>query len=221
MMSNILEERVVESKDWVTLIFLLALILIVITKTAFENRFKEFSTLLLTDKYLKIYKDETSVLAWFTLAFFIVQLISFSFFIHYFLSYFGLISPTDLMFFIQVITFLCYFILAKYLIEKIIATSFDIEDFKDNFDMIKLTYRTYLGILLVPITMFLYYNREPDSIVIYLLLGLFVFYNFIIYLKAIKIFQSLILGKLFYFILYLCALEIAPYYFLYYLFTKR
>jgi hypothetical protein len=35
-----------------------------------------------------------------------------------------------------------------------------------------------------------------------------------------KNYQNIIFGKLFYFILYLCAFEIAPYYFMYYWFTK-
>ncbi|RZJ46716.1 MAG: DUF4271 domain-containing protein, partial [Flavobacterium sp.] len=36
-----------------------------------------------------------------------------------------------------------------------------------------------------------------------------------------KTYQNAIIGKLFYFILYLCALEIAPYYFMYYWITKE
>ncbi|WP_395049469.1 DUF4271 domain-containing protein, partial [Flavobacterium sp.] len=40
------------------------------------------------------------------------------------------------------------------------------------------------------------------------------------YLVSIKNYQNIIFSKLFYFILYLCALEIAPYYFMYYWFTK-
>ncbi|WP_256463650.1 DUF4271 domain-containing protein [Flavobacterium sp. HJ-32-4] len=44
--------------------------------------------------------------------------------------------------------------------------------------------------------------------------------NGITYLSSLKTYQNLIVSHLFYFILYLCALEIAPYYFLYYWFTK-
>jgi hypothetical protein len=44
--------------------------------------------------------------------------------------------------------------------------------------------------------------------------------NLLTYLVSLKNYQNLFLGKLFYFILYLCALEIAPYYFMYYWFTK-
>ena len=40
------------------------------------------------------------------------------------------------------------------------------------------------------------------------------------YLVALKLYQNLLLRKIFYFILYLCTLEIAPYYFIYNWFKK-
>ncbi|WP_299518191.1 DUF4271 domain-containing protein [uncultured Flavobacterium sp.] len=45
--------------------------------------------------------------------------------------------------------------------------------------------------------------------------------NALTYLISLKSYQSLLISKMFYFILYLCALEIAPYYFMYYWFTRR
>jgi len=167
----VLHERILENKDWATLVFTLCLTLIVITKTAFENRFNEFTRLLFSDKYIKIYRENTSVLAWFTLLLFIVQLVSFSFFILYLMSYFGMTSKSDWVMYIRIITFLSYFILAKYLFEKIIATSFNVEDFKENFDMLKISYRTYMGLLLVPVTLVLYYNNEPSLLIIYGIIG--------------------------------------------------
>ena len=38
---------------------------------------------------------------------------------------------------------------------------------------------------------------------------------------CIKLYQNLLIRKIFYFILYLCTLEIAPYYFIYNWFTKN
>jgi hypothetical protein len=51
-------------------------------------------------------------------------------------------------------------------------------------------------------------------------LGVLLNNNVLTYFISIKNYQNIIFGKLFYFILYLCALEIAPYYFMYYWFTK-
>ena len=220
MMSTLLHERIVENKDWVTLLFVLCFIFIVTTKTAFENRFNDFLLLVISDKYIKIYKDNSNLMSWFTIILFLIQIFSFSFFIQYLLYYFGYFSKTDYILYIQIVTLLTFFILSKFLIEKIIATAFNIEEFIEQFDMLKVSYRTYMGLLLLPLTIILYYNSPPKPIYIYLIVEVLLILNCVIYIKSIKIFQNLIIGKLFYFILYLCALEIAPYYFMYYWFTK-
>jgi len=106
------------------------------------------------------------------------------------------------------------------LIEKIIATSFNIEEFNEQFNLHKVNYRTYIGLLLLPVNIILFYNESPHPVVLYIIIGLIIIASIISYLVSLRIYQNLILGKLFYFILYLCALEIAPYYFMYYWFTK-
>ncbi len=220
-MTNItFQERIIESNDWATLLFLIAFLLIVVTKTAFENRFYDFMRLIVSDKYIKIYKDSSNLMSWFTVLLFIVQVLSFSFYIQLMASYFGLISKTDTNDFARIATFLGVFILSKFLIEKIIATSFNIEEFTEQFNLQKVSYRTYIGILLFPITVFLFYNNRFETNGIYIIGALVLLANVLIYLKILKIYQNLILSKLFYFILYLCALEIAPYYFIYYWFTR-
>ena len=220
MMGITLHERIIENKDWVTLLFVFCLALIVVTKTAFENRFSDFINLIVSDKYIKIYKDSSNLMSWFTVVLFFVQIISLSFFIRYLLVFFGYVVNADWIVFIQIFTFLTFFILSKFLIEKIIATSFNIEEFTEQFNMLKVNYRTYMGILLLPVSIILFYNPMPKPLVIYIILDILLVINIVIYLKSIKIFQNLIIGKLFYFILYLCALEIAPYYFMYYWFTR-
>ncbi|WP_333694227.1 DUF4271 domain-containing protein [Flavobacterium sp.] len=220
-MDYILEPRIIESKDWATVLFVLCLVLVVVTKTFFEARFSEFIRLIATDKYIKIYKDPSHIMSWFTISLFVVQLISFSFFILILLDFVGLGSKTDGIKFIQIITLLGVFVLSKYLIEKIIATSFNIEDFTEQFNLQKVSYRTLLGLILLPINVLLYYNSFSSEILLYGILAFVLIFNGFTYLLSLKSYQNLLFSKLFYFILYLCALEIAPYFFMYYWFTKR
>ncbi len=220
-MDYILEPRIIESKDWATVLFVLCLVLVVVTKTFFEARFSEFIRLIVTDKYIKIYKDPSHIMSWFTISLFVVQLISFSFFILILLDFIGLGSKTDGIKFIQIITLLGVFVLSKYLIEKIIATSFNIEDFTEQFNLQKVSYRTLLGLILLPINVLLYYNSFSSEILLYGILAFVLIFNGFTYLLSLKSYQNLLFSKLFYFILYLCALEIAPYFFMYYWFTKR
>jgi hypothetical protein len=221
MIGNILHPRIVENKDWATALFIFAFVLIAIAKSMFENRFNEFSRLIISDKYIKVYRDSSQMSSWFTVSLFVVQLISLSFFIQLALHTFGIVSKTDWLIYIQIITFLTFYILSKYLIELIIATSFDIEEFVEQFNLQKVSYRTYIGVFLLPINCFLFYS---DSISKELLLGfiaIVLIINLFTYLVSLKNYQNILMSKLFYFILYLCALEIAPYYFMYYWFTKN
>ncbi len=216
-----LHNRIIENKDWATLLFILCFVVVIITKSAFENKFSDFKNLVFSERYVKMYKDNTHLMTFFTFFLFIVQVLSFGFFIHYILYYFDFIQKTDWIAFIQIITGLSFLILSKYLIEKIIATSFDVEDISEQYNMFKVSYRNYIGLLLLPITIILFYNLKPELVVLQVIIGVVLFSNIIISLKGIKIFQKIIIGKLFYFILYLCALEIAPYYFMYYWFTNK
>jgi hypothetical protein len=219
-MDPILHPRIIENKDWATALFVLSLILIALTKSVFENRFNDFTKLIYSDKYIKMYRDSSHLMSGFTIALFVVQIISFSFFLQLFLSYYGRASKSDWMLFIQLFTFITYFILAKFLIEKIIATAFKIEEFMEQFNLKKATYRTYIGLIILPIDLILYYFDVFSKNIFLPIFVIALIINLFTYLLTIKNYQSLIMGKLFYFILYLCALEIAPYYFMYYWFTK-
>jgi hypothetical protein len=220
MTEHVLHPRIIENKDWVTLVFIMAFGIIALTKSVYENRFSDFVKLIYSNKYIRIYRDSSHLMGMFSISLFFVQIISFSFFIQLLLSYLGYGSKTDWILFIQIFTFLIYFILSKFLIEKIIATTFDIEELIEQFNLQKVTYRTYIGLLLLPVDIVLFYYdsffKNIPLLVFYIILGL----NILLYLISIKNYRNEIFGKLFYFILYLCTLEIAPYYFMYYWFTK-
>jgi hypothetical protein len=214
------QERIIENKDWATVLFVICFVLIAIIKSVFENRFGDFLKLIYSDKYIKIYKDSSNLMSWFTIALFLVQLISLAFFIQLLLHYFGYVSKSDWLMYIQIVTLLAVFILSKYLVEKIIATSFNIEETLEQFNLQKVSYRTYLGLLLLPVNIIMFYNDFIPITAIYFIIAAILIINLLTYLNSLKIYQNLIFGKLFYFILYLCALEIAPYYFMYYWFTR-
>ncbi|SFD40054.1 DUF4271 domain-containing protein [Flavobacterium phragmitis] len=215
-----LHPRILENKDWATLLFVLTFAVVAMTKSAYETRFSEFSKLIFSDKYAKIYRDNSHMKSSFTVGLFFVQIISYAFFIQLTMNIFGYASKTDWILFIQIATFLLYFILGKYLIEKIVATSFNIDDFVELFNLQKVTYRTYIGVLILPINAILFYYNNIPQIIPLIIIGISLCISVYSYFISIKTYQNVIIGKLFYFILYLCALEIAPYYFLYYWITK-
>jgi len=223
-----LQPRILENKDWATLLFVVAFALVAITKSTYETRFSEFSKLIFSDKYAKIYRDTSNLKGSFIMGLFFVQVLSFSFFILLTMDIFGFKSSngyeslkTDWILYIQIATFLLYFILGKFLIEKIVATSFNIDEFVSLFNLQKATYRTYIGVLILPINAILFYSDNIPTSVPLVIIGVSLCISLFSYFISIKTYQNVIISKLFYFILYLCALEIAPYYFMYYWITKE
>jgi hypothetical protein len=220
MIEHLLNPRITESKDWAILLFVLAFAIVAITKSVYENRFSDFMNLIFSDKYSKVYRDGSHLRDSFTISLFFVQVISIAFFIQLSLSFFGYGSKTDLIFYIQIITLLIFFVLSKYLIEKIIATAFNIEDFMEHFNLQKVAYRTYIGLFILPINIILFYYDTISRNIPLIIISTILIINVLIYIVSIKKYQNLIFGKLFYFILYLCALEIAPYFFMFFMFKK-
>ena len=220
MNETLLHFRNVQTRDWATILFLLVFVLLAIIKSVFENRFSDFMRLLVSNKYVKVYRDSSNLSSGFTIVVFLVHLVSLAFFIQITLTTFQIVNKTDWIVFIQIFAFLFVFILSKYLIELIVATAFNIEEIIEQYNLQKVNYRTYVGVFLLPINIVLYYNNFLSKNLIYAIIVILLAINLLNYLISLKNYQNLIFRKLFYFILYLCALEIAPYYFLYYWFTK-
>jgi len=216
-----LQLRIIENKDWATIVFVTSFALIVLAKSTFESRFHYFLRIIVSDKYLKIYKESNHLMSGFNVILFTVNIISLSFFTQIIFDYFGYGSKTDWVLFVQIFTLLNVFILSKFLIEKIIAETFNIEEIIEEFNLKKVSYRTFIGLLLLPISILLYYSDYKSNSLYLSIIVILLVVNAITYLLSLKIYQNLIISKLFYFILYLCALEIAPYYFIYYLITKN
>ena len=212
-------ERATQDNSWVAFLFIGSFLLVVVLKSVFQKQFNDFLGLLYTNKYIKLYNEEN--LNWFSVILIFIQMISFSLFIHIVLGNLGYLNKNSFISFIQIFAFLLFFISLKYLIEKSIAFLFDIQDFYSRFLFYQASYRMYLGLIMLFLTFLMFYGKTSIDNITYLFISIFIILNLIINLISFRIFQKEIIGNLFYFILYLCTLEIAPYYFTYYLLTKN
>jgi hypothetical protein len=113
--------------------------------------------------------------------------------------------------------YILIFVLSKYLIEKLSLPHSTLRN-SEQFNLQKVTYRTYIG-LFIPINIILFYYDTISINILLIIISIVLLINVITYLISIKKYQHLIFSKMFYFILYLCALEIAP--FLCFLCLKR
>ena len=206
--------KTIVSKDWATIIFIITFSIIAINKLFFDVRFVDFTRLGVSDRYLKVYVEEVSKSP-FAISMFMVMLVSFSFFMQLILTYYNITILTDFVIFIRIFTALFVFILAKYFIEKIVAITFEIEPIIDEINFAKLNYRAYFGLLILPFVFVSFYNDWVNEYIIFGSIAIILILNILIYFFSIRKYQNLFFSKFFYFILYLCTLEIAPYYFLY------
>lgn len=106
-------------------------------------------------------------------------------------------------------------VICKVLIEKIIGTIFALDHLIEDYVFHKMSYRNFLGLILFPIIIIFVYGIHPSKNVLYAVFLIIMILNLIILFPFYKKNENIILNHIFYFILYLCALEIAPYFILY------
>ncbi|WP_104735388.1 DUF4271 domain-containing protein [Hanstruepera ponticola] len=203
--------RPVISNDLFTICFVIGLILIAITKVLFAKRFNDFVFVLGNSKYLKIYSKDQKFFDFFDAMLF--GNFVFSITIFGILSFTELYSSVEISLILMLKLFLAVaiFIIMKILVERLIGSVFDIDFLIDNYLFQKISYKNFVGILLLPLNALLIYSFQGSPIIIYCIVAIILLVFFIGLLTTLKVYQNLIKQNLFYFILYLCALEIAPY----------
>jgi hypothetical protein len=207
--------REVISNDWFTIFLVLGLVCITLSKYVFTHRFKDFLAVIGNSKYLKIYARDQKFIDGFDALLFFNGIISISIFA--FISYSTLINPSEfnLNLFFKLLFGIGVLFLIKVLLERLIGSVFDIDDLIDSYLFQKTTFKNYTGFILLPVNCIIIYSMNPSKPVIYVIMGLIILINLVGFITSFKNHQKLLLNNIFYFILYLCALEIGPYLILY------
>ncbi|HET8885366.1 MAG TPA: DUF4271 domain-containing protein [Salinimicrobium sp.] len=212
-------ERTVLDTDWITLILLFSITILAVAKKFYPGRFHEFIILFATNKYLMLKGKDPNVFHPFNLLFFGINIISVSLFI--FLIFSGFIAHKEepVVFFLQIATAYAALVLVKFFVEKIIADIFTINDVIDPYVFHKLTYRNFLAFILLPLNIAFVYAFQPSLTTLVWVLGFILILNILVLISFYSKIRRQIFSRWFYFIVYLCALEIAPYFILYKWFT--
>lgn len=209
-------ERNIISKDLFTFLFVGVFISFTFLRNIFPKRFIEFLKLPITDKYFYVEGKDNAVYHPFNICLFIIQIVAFSM-----VAYFWITQKPKFNFlenkwlFLQLFTAFGIFATGKYFIEKILAVLMNVETILDRFLYEKLSYTNLIAVLILLFCFFINYSpihfEASTSLLILLIISLYALVIFSIVKRNTKV----ILGHFFYFILYLCALEIAPYIILY------
>ncbi|WP_151892535.1 DUF4271 domain-containing protein [Patiriisocius marinistellae] len=209
-------DRLITSDNWITLVIMSCIALYTFAKYLYPNRFQEFIRLPLSNKYFLVHGKVDTIIHPFNIILFVAQLLSVSLVIYFFLLW---QIPEKVIvnkwIYVQICTLYSVFVFVKFAIEKIIGNILNLESLINSYLYQKLSYRNILGLLFFFIAVISAYFTPLNGISFTIFFVLILVLNGIALFSSYKTHGKIILTNFFYFILYLCALEISPYIILY------
>ena len=203
--------RTIESLDWITLVLFGSLLFVLIAKQLDYSRFLNFIVLPFNNKYIFMYNKKERLLNWFHILFTIFQIINTALFLFFVFKNLALIKILDAPFIFPLILVGLFLLLAvKITLQLANGAIFSSQSIFSEIIFKKMSYMNYGGIVLFLANLFLTYVSINPNIVIFTAIFLFLSVNTIGWALVLKNYQNLIANYIFYFILYLCTLEIAP-----------
>lgn len=203
--------RSVVSTDWITVVIFASLFFAVVAKQVSYARFLNFIILPFNNKYIFMYNKKDRLFNSFNILFGVFQLLNYSLFIYLCRPLWQ--DPAEEIFpFLYIVIFglLLTFSLIKLFLQ--LANGFFFNNTKLVSELIfkKLSYLFYSSIIVFLANICLVYIFKDSRLVIYITAFLVIAVNLVGWVTILKNYQKEITTKFFYFILYLCALEIAP-----------
>ena len=196
--------------DWFAIIIILLIAIIVYLHFFYTERFIKFISITKINEYFIDYNHgKASFISVFNVLLFVFQLGVFALLLVFYSKNYNF-SNVSFISFVSLLSVLLSFLLLRYLVGKIIAFIFELEKVQAILTFVKFTYYTKVSIYMLPfIIIFIYIPKYNDVL---LRVGVFLaaIMLFVFYIILLLQNQKLILRNLFYFILYLCALEIIP-----------
>jgi hypothetical protein len=205
--------------DIFTILFVLSLVLITYAKLAYEKQFWGVTTILTDFKYLNSYTKDYKLINGFEFLLFCNFIIEAAIYGTLFCNAFGKTSHFSYAIFLQILGVISFFVIAKFILEKVISYILDIQFIIGKYLFHKVSYLNFTGLVLIPINSLFIFNITSNATILGVIAIFLLFINSLVLLLFLKNNLNLIKENLFYFILYLCALEIAPYIVLCKLFT--
>ena len=203
--------REVLFNDLYTTIIVASLAIVVSAKLINFNRFADFLRLFGNSNYLRIYFKDHKFLDPFDIVLFVNFCINGTLIGILTYTHFVQNLEIEAMLFLKLAAILGVVTLVKILLELGIGYLFDIPKLFNSYVFQQVSFLNFLGVVLLPLNSLLIYgapNHHTLLVIILVISGLILFTGL---MKSIKTYQKLLINNLFYFILYLCTLEIGPY----------
>ena len=203
------------SNDWYVVFCLVSLVVILMAKKIDAQRFSTFLKLFGNNNYLRIYLKEHSFFDRFDSLLFINFCINFVVFGG--IGYQFVFEPVtmNLLKFSQLFSFVAVVVLLKIGLELFLGFVLDLRTLFNILTFQQISSYNFIGLILLPLNAFIVFgvNFAPLAIILTMVLILLLVVAGMT--KTVQSNLNILLNNFFYFILYLCTLEIGPYLILY------
>lgn len=204
--------RVVESNNWVLLTLLFGLFLLFLIKKINAELLLNYSKAFFIKGFVeKKAQEKVSFFSLTSLLFFLFSGVVLALFSCLIAENFIRDQQVDFQFFIYSLSGILLYILASYFIEYLVIQTFSLKNTLGYFIISKRIYLFTFSVWLFPFLILSFYSFSSGYVALVVAV-------FMLLLSLILIFsnnKNLIVSELFYFILYLCILKIAPLLFIY------
>lgn len=201
--------RFTDNNDWMTLLLLGVAFLLVSANLLDTKRLRHLFALPYTDLYLVNFSPP--IWQAFNMLLFLLSNLIVSLFIYLLVAQF---YPDKVLYtsylFVKIIGAVLGYWLIKYLVGTFLAYLFEVEKWQKRIIFIKMSYFFSSSIYLLVFVIFGIYCFKNNENFLYITIGFYSILLLIRYFHFLRIHKTEIASNLFYFILYLCALEIAP-----------
>ncbi len=200
-------QRVVLSNNWVALIFVLSFVLLFFLKLFQASRLKGFVTSIFNKGFVEIESQEKYIIgSFFDIGFGLFSLLMLSISCYFLLNEYHQNDVFLLIDYLKIFNYILLYISIKNLLEFLLLSLFEVKEKLSYFLISKRSYSYSISVGLLIVNIIYFYSYQNPFF-----LGSGILFLFSIRLFLILIFnKNLIVRELFYFILYLCAFEIAP-----------
>ena len=203
-------------KDAFTVIILSLIVIITLIKYNNHKKFNSLLKIFWNSSYLKKYKYEKITYYLFDYFLQINFIVSLGLFVFiYNIIYNGNRLSFNFLEFIDIIQIIITFLVLKNLTEIVISWVFNIQWLTNLYLNEKINYNSLIGLIILPINVLILYFFNPSINILFIFIYIILLLKLTAYVNSFILHQKTIKKSWFYFILYLCTLEIIPYLLLY------
>lgn len=200
-------EKIDISTNWVTLIFLVLLFSVLLLKGFHRTKLKEYFFAFFNKGFIvSEIEERASLLNRFSVVLFFFTTGTFGLLTFFLMNYFSQEVFLEISLFWKTLLFFVGYLTVKRILEKLFVILFSIQTETVSFLTAKSIYTHTISLWTFPLLILFFYAALPNQILFGFILFLFVIKLALLFANN----KNLILSKLFYIILYICAFEIAP-----------